>query len=455
MPTEWPKLRASTSTASDILWQQLRSFTALLLGTFLMMVGTGLGNVLVPLRASAEGWSSTAIAWIGTAYAVAFTAGCILTPLFVRRVGHIRVFAVLQTLLAASLLLLALVPHPVAWGFFRVLGGVTLVGGYMVIESWLNERVDNASRGTVFAAYMIVSMSGVAVGQFILPLGDITKETLFMVGALAFGAALLPVALSVAPSPQPLTQVTINAGALFRKSPAAVVGSFLAGVIFGNWSYFGPLYGKAAGLTETGIATMLTAAMVGGVVFQVPFGWLSDRIDRRYVMALAGAIGAAISACMVMVAPTDPVAIVTGVFALGSVLFTIYALNVAHANDQASADEFLQVSGGLLIVYGIGNMVGPQLGGRLMDEMGPDGFFVAMGGVYALYGLYALWRSVRSRALPPAERSDFRIMPALPAQTPESLALDARTTDVASTSASDGAAGTDPVREHAATGGRT
>ena len=101
MPTGWHKLHASTSTASDILWQQLRSFTALLLGTFLMMVGTGLGNVLVPLRASAEGWSSTAIAWIGTAYAVSFTAGCILTPLFVRRVGHIRVFAVLQTMLAA------------------------------------------------------------------------------------------------------------------------------------------------------------------------------------------------------------------------------------------------------------------------------------------------------------------------------------------------------------------
>ena len=413
----------------SIVWQRLRSFGALLLGTFLMMVGTGLGNMLVPLRASAEGWSSTAIAWIGTAYAVAFTAGCILTPLFVRRVGHIRVFAVLQTLLAASLLLLALVPHPVAWALFRALGGVTLVGGYMVIESWLNERVDNANRGTVFAAYMIVSMAGVAVGQFILPLGNIMTGTLFMVGALAFGAALLPVALSVAPSPQPLTQVTINARALFRKSPAAVVGSFLAGVIFGNWSYFGPLYGQAAGLSEVGIATMLTAAMVGGVVFQIPFGWLSDRVDRRYVMALAGALGAVISACMMMIAPTDPAAIIVGVFALGSVLFTIYALNVAHANDQASADEFLQVSGGLLIVYGIGNMVGPQLGGRLMDGMGPNGFFVAMGSVYAVYGLYALWRSMRSRALDPSERDDFRVMPPLPAPTPESLALDVRTTD--------------------------
>jgi len=397
-----------------------------------MMVGTGLGNVLIPLRASAEGWSATVIAWIGTAYAIAFTAGCILTPLFVRRVGHIRVFAVLQTLLAASLLLLALVPHPDAWGIFRALGGVTLVGGYMVIESWLNERVDNANRGTVFATYMIVAMLGVAVGQFILPLADITSETLFIVGGLAFGAALLPVALSVALSPQPLTEITIDARTLFQKSPAVVVGSFLAGVIFGNWSYFGPLYGQEAGLTETGIATMLTTTMVGGVVFQVPFGALSDMIDRRYVMAITGAIGAAISVGMAMFAPSDPVVIVVGMFLLGSVLFTIYALNVARACDQARADEFLQVSGGLLIVYGIGNMIGPQLGGRLMDEVGQNGFFVAMGAAYALYGIYALWRSMRSQPLHPSVRVDFRIMPPSPAQTPETLSLDARTADTAS-----------------------
>jgi MFS family permease len=394
-----------------------------------MMVGAGLGNVLVPLRAAAEGWSSTTIAWIGTAYAVAFTAGCLLTPHFVKRVGHIRVFAVLQTLLSASLLLHALAPHPVAWAVFRAIGGVTLVGGYMVVESWLNERVDNSNRGTVFAAYMIVSMSGVAVGQFILPLGDIMTETLFIVGALAFGAALLPVALSVAPTPQPLTQVRIDARELFRKSPAAVVGSFLAGVIFGNWIYFGPLYGQAVGLSATGIAAMLTAAMIGGMVFQIPFGKLSDRIDRRYVMALAGAIGVAISIAMAVRAPADSFSIVIGMFALGSVLFTIYALNVAHANDQAKADEFVQVSGGLLIVYGIGNMVGPQLGGRLMDFMGPNGFFVAMGGVYALYGTYALWRSIRSKAIHPSLRPDFRIVSPLPASTPETPAMDARTAD--------------------------
>jgi uncharacterized membrane protein YfcA len=111
------------------------------------------------------------------------------------------------------------------------------------------------------------------------------------------------------------------------------------------------------------------------------------------------------------------------------VLFTIYALNVAHANDQADADEFVQVSGGLLIVYGVGNMIGPQLGGRLMDFMGPNGFFLAMGGVYALYGFYALWRSLRSDAVSPDLRSDFQIMPPLPAPTPQAMEMDARSSD--------------------------
>jgi predicted MFS family arabinose efflux permease len=296
----------------------------------------------------------------------------------------------------------------------------------MIIESWLNERVDNANRGTIFAGYMIASMSGVGAGQFILPLGHVGTPVLFMISAVFYSMAMLPIAFTTAQSPQPLTRVSLDLKALYFKSPAALVGSFLAGVIFGNWNYFGPLYGQAVGLSSTGIAIMMTAAMVGGMIFQVPFGKLSDRIDRRYVMALAGMIGAAVSLTMIMTSPVRSVAVIGGVFALGSVLFTIYALNVAHANDKADTGEFLQVSGGLLIVYGIGTMIGPQLGGRLMDATGPSGFFIAMAIIYGLYGLHALWRSWQAPAVDPDQRSDFQVLPATPVQTPESGALDGR-----------------------------
>ena len=400
----------------------LRSIGALLFSTFFMMLAVGLQGVLIPLRAAAEGWSRTEIAWVGTAYALAFTIGCVLTPILVKRAGYIRVFAAFQAMLGSSLLLHALVLDPIAWCFFRVIGGLALSGGYMIIESWLNERATNATRGRIFSTYMIASMSGVGAGQFILPLADIDTPTLFIVGALLYSLAMLPLALTTAELPQPLTRVSLNPRALYTKSPAAFVGSFLAGVIFGNWIYFGPLYGQSVGLSAMGIAFMMTAAMVGGMMFQLPFGKLSDRIDRRYVMALAGLIGVAISVTMIVVAPVKPAAIVGGAFALGSVLFTIYALNVAHANDQADAGEFLQISGGLLVVYGIGTMIGPQLGGRLMDAAGPSGFFIGMAATYTLYGSYAFWRSRKTTALPPALRPDFMVVPATPLQTPEIVA---------------------------------
>lgn len=423
----------------------LRSVGVLLLSTFVMMLAVGLQGILIPLRAAAEGWSRTEIAWIGTSYALAFTAGCILTPLLVRRVGHVRVFAAFQGLLAASLLLHAMVLHPLAWCLFRVVGGLALAGAYMIIESWLNERVDNINRGAILAGYMIASMSGVGGGQFILPLGQVETATLFMIAAVIYSLAMLPVAFTTAPTPQPLARVSLDLKALYFKSPAALVGSLFAGIIFGNWNYFGPLYGQNVGLSSAGIATMMTAAMVGGMIFQVPFGRLSDRIDRRYVMALAGLIGAVVSVAMIVLAPVQQFAILAGVFALGSVLFTIYALNVAHANDRADAGEFLQVSGGLLIVYGIGTMIGPQIGGRLMDVVGPSGFFVAMAVIYALYGLHALWRS-RMAAVDPEQRSDFKVVPAMPIQTPETVALDGRAEEDPADGAVDGSdTGSTPV----------
>jgi MFS family permease len=234
---------------------------------------------------------------------------------------------------------------------------------------------------------------------------------------------MLPISLSKAQAPQPLTSVIVDPVSLFRRSPAAMAGSFLSGVIFSNWSYFAPIYGKAMNFSATGIATMLTLTMFGGMLFQFPFGRLSDKIDRRYVMALVGGLGFSISAFMAFNSPSSSLYIFVGMFLLGSVLFPMYALNVAHANDFAKPEEFVQVSGGLLIVYGIGSMAGPQLGGRLMDANGPGGFFVAMGLTYAVYGLYALWRSFRKGAIAPAMRPDFKIVPMSPTQTPETAVI--------------------------------
>ncbi|MCB1381413.1 MAG: MFS transporter [Notoacmeibacter sp.] len=410
--------------------RQFLSVSALLLSAFFMLAGVGLSGILIPLRATAEGWAPQTLGFIGASYAAAFTAGCLIVPRLVQSVGHVRVFAAIQTMLAASLLLHSMFVHPAAWAFFRFMAGMATAGSYMVLESWLNEKVDNDNRGMILSAYMVVSMTGIAAGQYLAPAGDPMNQNLFITCALLFGLAVYPIALSSAQSPRPLTQVSIDIPGLFRASPAAAVGIFISGVIFGIWSYFAPVYGQMAGLSNLAVATMLVAAMAGGVVFQFPIGRLSDRTDRRFVMAMAGAFGAALCLVIALVNPAEPLMIFASTFLLGIVLFPIYSLGNAHANDMAAPEDFVKISGGLLIIYGFGNMAGPLIGGQVIDLKGRPGIFAALGVSFALYGAYAYWRSLRRDPVPAEERTGFQMVPPAVAQTPESYQLDPRIEDV-------------------------
>lgn len=402
------------------------SIASLLASAFLMLAAGGLAGYLIPLRAVQEGWSTFQISLIAAGYALSFTLGCFITPRLVLRVGHVRVFAVLAALMSISLLMHALVVDSVAWILFRGIAGFSIAGGYMVIESWLNERVTNETRGTVFSIYMAVSMIAVMAGQFTVPLGNIGTTTLFMICAILYALALMPTGLSSAQSPQPLTQVSVDLRGLYRKSPAAAIGSLLAGVVSGSWFNLAPVFAQQNGLSNAEGATMLAVATVSGAIFQIPLGRFSDRIDRRYIMALSGAVGSVFCALILFVGIGNIYIFLSAVFLLGSVLLPIYALNVAHANDFAQSDEFVSVSGGLLIIYGMGTMLGPLLSGVAMDRFGSSSLFAVIGLTLALYGAYAYYRTFRRQQASEEERTDFQAMPLTRTQTPQTYELDPR-----------------------------
>ncbi len=406
---------------------QLLPITALLFSTLLMLMAGGLAGLLLPIRASMEGWSTITIGWMGTFYSLAFTIGCLVVPIFVRNVGHVRVFAVLLTILGMSLLLHSLIINPYAWMAFRCLAGFSLAGGYMVVESWLNERVTNESRGMIFSIYMITTMVGTMSGQYILPFGDPSTQTLFIICTLIYSFALIPTALSRAESPKPLTQVSLDIKGLYRRSPAAVIGSLIAGLISGSWNILAPVYGQMNGLDNLSIATMLVTAMIGGAIFQYPLGRASDFVDRRYIMVLSGMIGVVLSVVLMLFSPAEGFSGYFVIFLMGAVLFPIYSLNVAHANDYAEANEFVKISGGLLIVYGIGNIIGPQLAAHMMENFGKLGMPLTLIVCFAAYGLLALWRiSLRERPAISDLKTEFKYQATKNINTPESYQMDPR-----------------------------
>jgi MFS family permease len=411
---------------------QLRPFMPILASTAFFMFSHGLYSILVPIRAQMEGFSPTAIGTIATGYAFGFTAGCFGVPYMVRKVGHIRAFAALAASLSTLVLVSALYPQPVFWFVTRAMMGLCVAGAYMILESWLNERTTNANRGSIFSIYMIITQLALMTGQFALAADDPGKTTLFIFAAMAFSLAVLPTALTGVQSPAPLSHVSINFRKLYRNSQVAVVGSFMAGIIGGAWTSFAPVFGEQIGLSNGNIALMMGLAMAGGMTFQYPIGRASDMMDRRYVMIACGIAGAILGSALYATAPSEGGAgIVFWVlmFLFGSVLFTIYSLFVAHANDFAESSDFVETASGLLVVYGIGTMVGPMTTAALLEVMGAGGMFVMTSIGHIGIAVFAIWRITRRAVSADMETEDFQSIGMARTNTPQTYEFDPRSDD--------------------------
>ena len=408
------------------VFNQLLPVSALLLSTAFLLAGNGLHSLLLPLRGSAEGFSTVELGLIGTGWAIGFVLGCLAAPHVVRRVGHTRAFSTSAASAAIIILLNGIVVVPAAWIVLRGFSGFFLAGAFMTIESWLNDRATNESRGTIFSLYMTVTYLAIMAGQFVVAASDPGTTVLFMTGAIFFSLAVLPTGLSNAQSPRPLAQVKLNLPKLFHKSPIAFVTVLMVGTVNGAFGTLGPVFGRQIGLSTGLIALMMGITIVCGALTQLPAGRISDRTDRRYVIA-AAAVGASLCGyALLILHPVDPVIVLTLTGIYGGLTYPIYGLAVAQANDYAEPGEFVAVSGGLLLLYGAGTMVGPIAAGVAMTRIGPQALFLVTGLAHTMIAGYAIYRTFQRAPLPTEIREAFQNVPSPRATTPQTAALDPR-----------------------------
>ncbi|HTV69534.1 MAG TPA: MFS transporter [Rhizobiaceae bacterium] len=404
-----------------------RPILSLLRGTAFLLAASGLHGLLLPLRGQIEGFSTASLGLLGTAWAGGFVAGCFFAPRLVRRVGHVRAFGAFAASGAIIALLTGLMIDEVVWIVLRAFTGFTMAGAFMVIESWLNEKATNENRGTVFGLYMMVTYASIMGGQMIVAAGNVAQESLFMVAGIFFCLALIPTAVSSAASPKPLQDVSLDLKGLYRNSPVSFAACFLIGIANGAWGTLGAVYGARVGISTAEIALMMSLVVVAGAVTQMPVGRVSDTTDRRYVLAGAAFIAAAIGVLIFLVAPRSAVFILMLTAAYGALAYTLYSIAVAHANDHASPEEFVKVSGGLLLLYGFGTMVGPMLGASLMGSLTPESLFLATALAHSALAVYTLLRIRRRAPVPVAAREAFKTVPIERSVTPEAARLDPRT----------------------------
>ena len=354
----------------------LAPVATLLLSAAILLAGQGLQSTLLPVRASLEQFSTFAIGGMGAAYFFGFTMGCLKGGDLVRRVGHIRVFLAMSAMASAAPLLHGLVVTPLVWGLLRFVTGFCLASLYMVIESWLNESSDNANRGLIFSFYSMITLTMMASGQMMTLLYEPTGLQLFIVASVLFSIGAVPVALSVAPSPARPAHTDINLRRLFAVSPSGTVGCFVAGLANGSFWGLAPIFAGVIGDAVTMAAWFMAAVVIGGAITQWPLGLLSDRFGRRKVLVgvtlMAGTAGVVLAAGMLQLDVRGAILLAA---AWGGFAMPVYSISVAYANDYADRSEYVRVSAGLLLVYGLGAIAGPFLASALMTWHNASGLF--------------------------------------------------------------------------------
>jgi MFS family permease len=379
-----------------------------------MTLGYGFLGTLLAVRMQVEGFATFTSGLVMAEYFLGLVVGSQTAAKAVRAVGHIRVFAAFASLFSAATLVHVFFVNPFAWGGLRFIEGYCMAGLFLCVESWLNDRATNETRGSVLSMYMITTYLFGGLAQFLLILGAVEGFFLFAVTSVLASLALLPVALSRSPAPPLPAARVFGLRRLLEISPVGVGGCFVAGLTSGAFYALGPRFGAVTGLDSVGIAALMGFAIFGGLVFQLPLGRLSDRIDRRRVIVgasvLLAAAGAALSA-LVIGAEAASVWHLLLVLPFGGMLFALYPLSLAHANDHIDPQDFVAASGGLILSFSTGATIGPIAASGLMTGVGPSGLFGFIGGcAVALAGF--VWYRVRTvGALATDDKTPFQLTP--------------------------------------------
>lgn len=393
----------------------------LLLAIFILMAGSGFLATLISLRLEARGVTPIVIGLVATSYFAGLTLGSLRVSQVIQRVGHIRAFAAFVSLFSASTLTYAVLDSIAVWAGLRFIDGLCMAGVFVCLESWLNERAEARTRGSILAFYMIALYAGQAIGQYLLNIGADARPSLpFIASSILLSLAVIPVVLTRIAGPSLSAEPPMGMVQLYRISPLGIVGATLTGMMLGGFYGLGAVYAARIGMPLGDIAVFMSAVIIGGVALQWPLGRLSDMLDRRRVIvgAFAGATLASL-AIVLIGAPGVTLLILGGLF--GGLSFALYPLCVAHANDHVEPTQRVSASGGLVLAYSIGAAAGPLLGAASMTALGAAGLFVYVALCAGAALGFAIWRERAGRPVPTANQQPYQV---LPRTTPMSATLD-------------------------------
>jgi len=401
----------------------LKNSWALFTGYFILMIAHGFQGNLLGVRTVIEEFNFIATGSIMSGYFVGYFSGANTIPKLVGKVGHIRVFAAFASMASLSILLHAVFVNPVVWTLGRFITGFSIVAIFIVMESWLNDRANNRTRGQLLSIYMFITLIGLSLGTLLLNFSSPEKYEPFILISLLLSSALIPILLTKRKAPKFKKLGYIDIKGLYKTSPLATVSMFCTGLIHSALFSLGAVYAAAMNFSIFEISLLLFLVTVFGGIFQWPIGYYSDKSDRRIIIIFCTFFSALFCFLAIFASGTslENMYLATSV-GIDKIMFFIYVslyagmaipmftLNLAYVNDYISREKFVAAGGGMQIIFGMGAMAGPFLCSLLMSKFGTNGFFVHLLSFHLIVGIFGLYR-ITKRSYEDNPESTFTPLP--------------------------------------------
>ena len=332
----------------------------------------GLSVPLLSLILEDRGFGGTLI---GSQTAVQSAAIVLISPFLPRYMARIGPAILMLGAILVSLvafLLLAVMPSVSAWFVLRFVIGAAASVLWVCGEAWINQVAEDASRGRTVALYSMAVSAGFALGPAVLSATGSRGLAPFLVSGAVMLLSALPLLTVLRNSPRLVGERTGSLLHYFRLAPVAMLlcGLFAAGD--GMLISFLALYGKVSGLSEGRALYLITMLGVGGIAGQIPIGWLADRVDRMLLATLSTVLLAAMSLAMPLVISYPPWNFLY-LFFFGACMSWIYTIALIIIGERFKGADLAAASALFGVMWGLGTVLGPQLGGLAYDFFPPHG----------------------------------------------------------------------------------
>lgn len=386
----------------------LVSLIPLFISCFILLLGNGLINVLIPVRMGLDGMDTNTIGTVLSLYFVGMLLGAIYSKYLIKRAAHIRVFAGCVSLSAVSILICSLFSDPILWGGMRIVIGFCNACAFTAMESWLSESSTKETRGKVLAAYTAVVLSGLFFGQFFMNIASPEGSTLFVFSGILLCAAVIPMVLSRNSGPAISEVSSMSLLALYKVSPLGVVSCLVSGVIYSATFNLLPVFAKDYGIVDFQLSLYVGAAILGAFLLQFPVGYLSDRFDRRTVLAILLFISAVADFSVPVLASQNILwAVFLGTAITCGIISCTYPLSISEAFDKLRQSEMVAAMGSMILAFSIGGVLGPYTASIAMDYYGNAALFYSVALIQLLLAGFVMYRMAVREALPVEDQEHF------------------------------------------------